>query len=211
MTQTSTLTIEDIRRALLQPLPGLPAQLRMSPPGRPNQQSPDSQPAREAGVLLLLYPRQDQLHFVLTRRAERLGSHKGQISLPGGRCEPTDRNFVDTALRETFEELGIASETVQVLGQLTPLYVLPSNFMVHPVMGYSDQPPIFVPNSDEVAEVIEVPLWLVLDPATKGNELRSLISRNGQQVLTPHYRIGSHSVWGATAMVLSEFEALLNI
>lgn len=205
-----TPTIADIQRALRKPLPGLAAQLRMSPPGRPSQAPAEGMPVREAGVLLLLYPKVEQLHFVLTRRAERLGSHKGQISFPGGRREPSDRDFADTALRESFEELGILSETVHILGELTPLYVPPSNFMIHPVVGYTDAPPVFMPNLDEVAEVIEVPLWQMLDPVTKGAEMRVLVSQNGKPVLTPHYRIGTHSVWGATAMVLSEFEALLD-
>ncbi len=191
-----------------QPLPGLAAQLRMSPPNRPNK-VPQGTTPREAGVLLLLYPTEGALHFVLTRRTERLGSHSGQISFPGGRREPSDADLTATALRETHEELGIDLNGINLLGHLTPLYVPPSHFLISPIVAYSHHVPAFNPNANEVAEVIEAPLTVLFDEAAKGAELRALISQNGAQQLTPHYRIAGHNVWGATAMVLSEFESLL--
>jgi 8-oxo-dGTP pyrophosphatase MutT (NUDIX family) len=204
-----TASIEDIHQALQQPLPGLAAQLRMSPPSRPNE-VPQGTTPREAGVLLLLYPKEDTLHFVLTRRTDRLGSHSGQISFPGGRRELGDADLAATALRETREELGLSLDDIEVLGHLTPLYVPPSHFLVSPIVAYLHHAPHFTPNADEVAEVIEAPLAVLFDEAAKGAERRALISQNGKQVLTPHYRIANQTVWGATAMVLSEFEALLH-
>ena len=208
---SESLTLDDIRHALQQPLPGLTAQLRMSPPGRPNQAPQTAQPPREAGVLLLLYFKKGALHFVLTRRTERLGSHSGQISFPGGRREPSDADFAATALREAHEELGIVLDEVEVLGHLTSLYVPPSHFLVQPVVAYAPLASPFKPNADEVAEVIEAPFAVLFDETAKGAEMRTLISQNGKQMLTPHYRIARHSVWGATAMVLSEFEQLLRL
>lgn len=205
----STLSIALVRRALRQPLPGLPAQLRMSPPGRPNVLPPNGVPPREAGVLLLLYPHGSGLHFVLTRRTDRLGSHSGQISLPGGRREPDDADFTATALREAYEELGVMLDDADVLGQLTELYVPPSHYLVHPIVAYLTQRPLFQPNADEVAEVIEAPLVILLNPDIREEEPRALLSQGGAMAVTPFYRIGGHKVWGATAMVLSEFEALL--
>ncbi|NJM41551.1 MAG: CoA pyrophosphatase [Anaerolineae bacterium] len=202
------MTLESIRHALQQPLPGLAAQLRMSPPGRPND-VPQGVAPREAGVLLLLYPREGVLHFVLTRRTERLGNHSGQISFPGGRREPEDADLTATALREAREELGIGLETIDVLGHLTPLYVPPSHFLISPTVAHTLYTPSFHPHPDEVAEVIEAPLSALFDEAAKGSELRHLLSQNGAQQLTPHYRIAGHHVWGATAMVLSEFEAVM--
>jgi 8-oxo-dGTP pyrophosphatase MutT (NUDIX family) len=205
----SDLTLDLVRRALQQPLPGLPAQLRMAPPGRPNVRPPNSALPRDAGVLLLLYPANGALHFVLTRRTDRLDHHGGQISLPGGRHEPGDADFAATALREAYEELGIVLDGADVLGQLTALYVPPSHFLVHPTVGYLPMRPLLQPNEDEVAEVIETSLAVLLDPDVREEEPRALVSQGGRVVSTPYYRIGRHKVWGATAMVLSEFETLL--
>ncbi len=204
----SLLNLDAVRRAMRQPLPGWAAQSRMAPPGRAPFAAPEVAP-RQAGVLLLLYPRDGALHFVLTRRADRLGNHGGQISLPGGRRELGDADFVATALREGREELGIALDEAELLGALTALYVPPSNFIIHPAVAYAPTRPDFRPNANEVAEVIEVPLCDLLDPTRQGAELRPLVSLGGALGMTPHYQFGAHKVWGATAMVLSEFEALL--
>jgi 8-oxo-dGTP pyrophosphatase MutT (NUDIX family) len=203
-----TMTLDEVRHALLQPMPGLPAHLRMSPPGRLIA-PPASAIPRDAGVLLLLYPFKGDLHFVLTRRTDRLGNHSGQISFPGGRREPGDVDLVATALREAQEELGIDPAGVEILSTLSELYVPPSNFVIHPVVAYAQARPAFMPQADEVAEVIEAPLAQLLDPTVKCVVARPLVSLNGQVVDAPAYRLAGHDVWGATAMVLSEFEILL--
>lgn len=209
MLETQLLTLDLVRRALQQPLPGLAAQIAMAPPERPTVLPPNSTPPREAGVLLLLYPKDEGLYFVLTRRTERLGSHSGQISFPGGRREIGDVDFAATALREAHEEIGIALNGIEVLGELTDLYIPPSHFVVHPVVAYAPCAPMFHPHDGEVAEVIEAPLGLLLDPTIKDAAPRALVSQGGREVLTPFYRIAGHQVWGATAMILAEFAALL--
>ena len=203
-----TITIDEVRVALQQRLPGLPAQLRMSPPGRVTEQPAGATP-REAGVLALLYSIEGELHFVLTRRTDRLGNHSGQISFPGGRRERDDVDLVATALREAREELGIDPAGVEIIGALTQLFVPPSNFVIHPVVGYMAVRPAFSPHPDEVAEVIEAPLAALLDPSIKVTVTRPLVSLNGQVVNAPAYQLAGHEVWGATAMVLSELEVLL--
>jgi 8-oxo-dGTP pyrophosphatase MutT (NUDIX family) len=203
------ITLDQVRRALSLPLPGLPAQLRMSPPDRPHVAPPQGASPRQAGVLLLLYPRRGALHFVLTRRTERLGTHSGQISLPGGRREPHDADLTATALREANEELGVELNEADVLGHLTDLYVPPSHFMVYPTVASLDRTPVFHPQPGEVAEIIETPVAILFDPEVHAEAPRALVSLDGRVVSTPFYRIGGQQVWGATAMILSEFEALL--
>ncbi len=164
--------------------------------------------ANQAAVLLLLWPQDGSLHFVLTRRASDLRGHSGQISLPGGRCDPDDSDRTATALRETEEELGIVTSDVQVLGRLDSIYIPPSNFMVFPVVGALPDPPRFRPRAAEVAEVLPLPLALLFDPQRKRESLQN---RKGRCLRIPWYDLGGQMVWGATAMLLSEFEGRLRL
>ncbi len=195
-----------IRQALRRPLPGRAAQMRMATRPRPDLEArPPGHRPREGGVLILLYPKDGRLHFPLTRRTETLGDHKGQISLPGGAREG-DEPLEWTALRETHEELGVDPRSVEILGVLTPLYIFPSDYYITPYVGTRPDCPTFVPDPLEVAEVLEVPLLTLLDPAIRQEEEWILY---GTTTRVPFYQIGEHKVWGATAMVLSEFAAIL--
>ena len=201
-------TLDDVQRALA--LPAFDherAWRRMVPRQRVMQRPPD-QPgtARPAGVLVLIYPQTKHLKFVLTRRSEEVASHKGQISLPGGSQEVFDPSPMDTALRETCEEIDVCREDIQVIGVLTPLYVSVSDFVIHPFIGYMSERPAFRPATTEVAEIIEMPLRDLLDPAIKTSERWTL---RGTEIDVPFYRVGEHAVWGATAIILSEFEGRL--
>lgn len=195
-----------IRRALGRPLPGRVAQMRMSTRPRPGLEarSPGHQP-RQGGVLILLYPKAGRLHLPLTRRTETLEDHKGQISLPGGAREGNEP-LEWTALRETHEELGVDPQSVEVLGMLTPLYIFPSDYCITPYIAARPDRPTFVPDPVEVAEVLEVPLLTLLDPTIRREEERIL---HGIPARVPFYQIDEHKVWGATAMVLSEFATML--
>jgi len=202
------LVIDLAREALRRPLPGFAGQSRMMPPGR--FVPPDISAAHLGGVLVLLYPVDGVAHVVLTRRTETLGKHRGQISFPGGRMDAGDHDLIATALRETREELGIEVSEANVLGTLTPLYIPPSNYLIHPAVAALPGRPRFAPNPAEVAEVIEVALETLATP-----EARSVgpmpVVRNGTTFVVnmPHFVVGGHRVWGATAMVLAELlEAL---
>jgi 8-oxo-dGTP pyrophosphatase MutT (NUDIX family) len=168
--------------------------------------APPGVEARQAGVLLLLYPIHNALHLILTVRASNVNHHRGQVSLPGGGWEEGDKSYQETALREAQEEIGISTNGLEFLGPLTTLYVPPSNNVVHPFTAYTPRRPTFDPDPKEVAELLEVPLDLLLDPATRGEE--DWIWRDAP-LHVPFYAIGEHKVWGATAIILSEFLALL--
>ena len=203
---TAHCTFDDVRAALALPdFDGFGAQRRMMPAGRPVGRAGEGAAGpRLGGVLLLLYCAEEQLHLVLTRRPDYDGVHGGQVSFPGGRHEPPE-TLADTALRETYEEIGVPGTDVEIMGGLTPLFVVPSNFEVHPFVGryLGEGRPRFVPDVREVAAVLEVPLRLLLDPATRVEE--SLELRGGLRLRVPCFRVGEGLVWGATAMMLSEF------
>ncbi len=206
-----TVTVTDIQKikaALRQPLPGADGQAPLSPEGRYPAERLREMPQhyREGAVLLLLYPRNNALHFVLTRRPEYNGVHSGQISLPGGAREPGEQ-FQNTALRETWEEVGVPVNQISVLGALTQLYIPPSNFMVYPFVGYCTAAPHFRPDAREVAEIMQVPVSVIQDPHNRHSEVREHPQLG--RIKIPYMLIHGYKVWGATAMILSEFNALL--
>lgn len=196
-----------LRAALARPLPGLSAQMGMAPAPRPGTDRilDPLLNCRRAGVLVLFYPCGGELCLVLTRRTDAVDSHRGQISLPGGSMDPGE-DAVAAALRETWEELDVDTARLEVLGELSPLYIPPSGFCIYPVVAYAAERPDFVPNPGEVAEVLEVSLAHLLDPGTRGDEIWPT---RGVDVRVPFYRVGHHKVWGATAMVLCELLTLI--
>ena len=211
MLRTQLLSLETLRRAMAQALPGITAQEQMSPPYRSGIVPREIVNPNYGGVLILLYPNHGELHFVLMRRSDHPEDrHKGQISLPGGRHEESDADYRATALREAREELGITLDNYEMLGSLSTLYIPPSNFHIYPAVAYTPVRPDFVPDPGEVAELIEVPLSTLLDPQTRSVEEWTMPQYNNSKVMMPHYHIDGHKVWGATAMVLAEFAALAN-
>jgi len=204
----ANMDVATVQRALQKPLPGIEAQTRMST--RPRTSAHEfnhSSPPRQAAVLVLLYPHTEQLWLPLTRRTERVATHKGQISLPGGAKEAADSSLWQTALREAKEEVGLENlQSVEYLGALSHLYIAPSNFQIHPFVAFTPVQPHFVTDPTEVAELIEFPLAALLDPTTKREETWFW---RGRHMQVPFYAWNEHVIWGATAMVLSELEVLL--
>ncbi|NJP05396.1 MAG: CoA pyrophosphatase [Chloroflexaceae bacterium] len=156
---------------------------------------------REAAVLLLLYPRHDELCFPLTVRNTSLPQHAGEVSLPGGAVDPDDGNPINTALRETAEELGVDIAGITIWGQLSAIYIPVSNFSLTTVVGFLPAPPILCPNPHEIAEVFEAPLSRLLQPDCVITEEWQL---GGQPVMVPFFALNGYKVWGATAILLSE-------
>ena len=200
---------QQVQQALtLKDFDPLAAQMQMAPmpritirraetPGRP----------RQGGVMIILYNKLNQTHLVLTRRRDDLKSHAGQISFPGGRREDGE-SLQTTAFRETLEEIGIQPTELDFLGRLSHLYIPPSDYEVHPfVTWYKNGRPTFIPQETEVAEILEVPLSHLLDPSTRQRETWQI---QGYELDVPFYLVSGHKVWGATAMMLSEFLARLD-
>jgi 8-oxo-dGTP pyrophosphatase MutT (NUDIX family) len=199
-----------LRSRLAQPLPGLEAQLRMAPTPRLGWDPlkfPDG--ARAGAALLLVYPHDEALHFALTVRGSALRNHTGQVSLPGGRVDEGE-SFEDAALREAQEEVGVDPRAVELIGRLTPLHIPVSGFVLHPVIGFTSMRPAFQRAEWEVARIIEAPVSLLADAGVFKREIRRRVV-NGQtiDVDVPFYDIEGEKVWGATAMVLAEFSAML--
>jgi 8-oxo-dGTP pyrophosphatase MutT (NUDIX family) len=199
----SPYSLIEVQQALaLTNFDGQSAQLKMMPARARRRADHLPGKARLSGVLVLLFCNDQELTLVLTRRRDDLPAHAGQVSFPGGRHEPPE-TLLMTALRETEEEIGIAPESLQILGALTPLYIPPSDFEVHPFVAWyhNGQRPFFTPSPDEVAELLEVPLAHLFDPATLVEE-RWLFQ--GHEIDVPYFDVEGHKVWGATAMMLSE-------
>lgn len=192
--------LNNLEKRLVKDLPGLQAQMLMAPKNRPFLIAPENPVL--AAVLVLLFKRSEGWYTVLIKRNEYDGPHSGQISLPGGRKEQSDRSLQETALRETEEELGIPSSHIRILGNLTPLHIPASNYLVHPFVGYYKEIPSWKPDLSEVNYVIEVGLNHLLD--TGNMKLRKISS--GKVIWeAPYYDVSGEQVWGATAMIMSEF------
>lgn len=176
--------LENLKKRLLLPLPGKEVQYRMAPSYRPETEGTLNKLL--AGVTILLYQKDRKLYFPLIERPQYNGVHSGQISLPGGRMDESDRNLTVTALRECEEEIGINSSDILVLGSLTSLFIPVSNFEVHPTVGYLKKDPIFVPQITEVVSIIEVPADLLLSDQIKD---RKIIEYNGNQEEIPFFNI----------------------
>lgn len=204
-------TFDELRRdlpSLLGQLPGLEAQRRMAPVPRHGWRPgllPDE--ARPAAALLALYPAGGDATLLLTKRSAALPQHGGQVSLPGGAVDRGE-TVEQAALREAHEEVGIDPSTVAVLGALTPLHIPVSGFVLHPIVGALAGRPSTVVAPHEVSRVIEVTVDDLLDSACHRRVVRV---RDGVEFDMPYFDLDGEQVWGATAMVLAEFAAVLGV
>ena len=191
------------------PLPGKKAQLIAAPANRFKNISKNVinlKRAKKAAVLIYCYPKKEKIYFSLIKRSNYSGVHSGQISLPGGKFDKNDSSLKETALRECGEELGINIDLKKDLFALTPLYIPPSNFIVTPYLAYENFYPKFNPDSREVALHIEISIEELKKLKI---EKKILINEYQNESLIPCYTYKGHIIWGATAMILSEFKSLL--
>ncbi|MFQ6604473.1 MAG: NUDIX hydrolase [Fidelibacterota bacterium] len=195
-----------VRDLLSGELPGKAAQRRMiARPKIPVPETVFNSRRTPAATLILLYPTEDQIRFILTRRSQTVDQHKGQISLPGG-VQNEGEDLKATALRETWEEIGVPPDHITILGQLSPLQVKVSGYNIHPFVGWMDFEPMITPSPEEVEDVFSVPLAQLLDDITVRHEDMKI---NRFPLAVPFFQFESAKVWGATAMILSEFKVLI--
>jgi 8-oxo-dGTP pyrophosphatase MutT (NUDIX family) len=204
--------IQHLKQRLEQPLPGMEAQSKMMSVrfkrNDTNDYAKASDPARRAAVMVLLFQKDGQWYTNLMQRPESAYAHSKQVSFPGGGLEEADADLEACAKRETEEEFGIPRDKIQVLGALTELFIPVSDYLVQPFVGYLEEAPRYKPDPNEVAEVLEVPLKDLLDPA-----LRKMTTIQVSAAVSlsdiPYFDVANKVVWGATAMMLSEFVEIL--
>ena len=165
--------IQHLQIKLKEPLPGIVAQSKMASNSRIKwiRDQIDDSSARESAVLLLLYPDKDITRLVFILRPEYDGVHSGQVGFPGGRYEKEDHSFLETALREANEEIGIDKSEVNIIGGLSKLYIPPSNFNVYPYIGYVETKPEFIPDKTEVARILEIDLKDLLNNNNRSSKI----------------------------------------
>ena len=197
-----------LQKRLGQPLPGTAAHepLRAEPIGAFRPKFEHKVPPKPGAVLLLLYPDNGSIKFPLTKRPDYVGTHGGQVSFPGGKAEPGETSE-QTALREGEEEIGIDSAQVEVIGKLTDLFVIPSNFMVTPIVAIQKSKSVFKPDPVEVVRILEGKLDDLLRPDSI--QRKEILAAGIYPLSAPHFLIDNEIVWGATSMMLNEFRVIL--
>ncbi len=197
--------ISQIRGQLQKPLPGKKQQYLMAPEFR--REPIVSSPGKNAAVMICLFPGDIDIQIVFIKRSEYDGPHGGQISFPGGVQEEKDMDLAETAIRETMEEIGVYCEKSAILGSLTPLAIPISNMNVQPFVGFYDKNPDFTIEKREVDYIILATLDELSDPHCVQKEKWKLQDR---EIDVPFYRVNGNIIWGATAMILCEFLAVIS-
>jgi len=198
---------QKIQAALCQSLPGRTAQQKLSV--QPFRSLPHEKTTRkrDASVLLLLFQENDDLKFILTKRTKTMTNHGGQISFPGGALDSGESTEA-AALREAKEEIGLLPNDINILGSLSPLFVPVSGFTIFPLVGWMDKRPQILPNPTEVEKII---LVSIQDLQSEQNVRKETSEWQGIDFTIPYFALNGEKVWGATAMILSEFRQILRI
>jgi 8-oxo-dGTP pyrophosphatase MutT (NUDIX family) len=196
-----------LKNELKTPLPGKDAHINMLPKGRILIESPEFK--KNAAVSIIMYPSNTgDVEIIFIKRAEYDGHHSGQISFPGGKEEKDDKNLLTTAIRECYEEIGVKLTENNLVGELTPVYVMVSEFMIYPFVFYYQSEPVIEIAISEVSYTIKFPIHKLLNNNIRSEKIMNLF---GHDIEVPYYNIMNEIVWGATAMILSELIEILEI
>tara|TARA_B110000438_G_C15766048_1_gene629673 strand:- start:566 stop:1189 length:624 start_codon:yes stop_codon:yes gene_type:complete len=201
--------INQLRRQLKQPLPGIEAQSIMMVSPKPVFQKNISKEAiKPSAVLIILFFENNSWNFFLTKRSQSVSHHKGQISLPGGKLERGE-SLQQAALRESEEEIGIISKNIHIIGALSYFNVPVSNFKILPFIGWIKDKPNLKIHDKEVEKVFSISIEKFILKSTQKTKYENL---NGRKLKIPYFDIDNEIVWGATSIILSEFKrVILNI
>jgi 8-oxo-dGTP pyrophosphatase MutT (NUDIX family) len=194
------------KRLLEQALPGHEQIMQKLSPYQLKVKSEPNSNTRRSAVLIMFYPKGEDIFMPLILRPQYDGVHGGQMAFPGGRVELKDKDIQATALREAQEEIGIKSTDVKIIKNLTELFISPSNMYCQPVIGYMPYKPDFYPDEHEVAGIFEVSISEILDPSIV--QMRTVETR-GIKLETPCFMIQEQVVWGATALMIAELIEIL--
>lgn len=201
------VTRSELQKALDHPLPAWEGQKRMSLFQDEYQRKKGSENAKKAAVMVVLEELRQQI-IIIERASHPLDKHKGQLSFPGGQYDAScDESLMDTAVRETREEIDLHIEPQQVIGPMSPLYIPVSNFQVQPFVTMLDEVKNLTPQPTEVAEIWRLDLEVLFAHQIHKTEMRLATGMLLKDV--PFYPLGEKKVWGATAMMLAELSAIL--
>lgn len=197
-----------LKNRLTAPLPGLDAAKVMSArlANGSRIRMNHEKPAKQGSVMILLYQDGETVRFPLIQRPEYPGVHSGQMALPGGKKEPNEDD-IQAALRETQEEIGVHAGEIEIIGSLSSFYVFASNFQILPVIGRINRKPMFIPQEEEVAEIISADIYHLIDDAY--HKEKDITVGEGFELRAPYFDLEGKVVWGATAMMLNEFKVIV--
>ncbi len=194
-----------IANALKEPLPGFEAHKEMMPYKRISAtEAKQTLTPRQSAVMVILFPVEDDINVLLIQRTVTGGTHSGQIAFPGGKMDPEDKDLLDTAIRETWEEIGIPEEKITILGALSDVYIPPSNFLAQPYIGWMSRFPDLTLQPTEVQQVLTISLKQLFLPENRSRKEMHIPTFN-VTIDVPYYDLNGHTVWGATALMLNEF------
>ena len=205
------ILIENIIENLKQPLPGKEAHKELAPYRNEIELDFKNKNPKIASTLLLIYPKDEETFFCLIERQEYGGTHSNQISFPGGKNE-SGESMKETALRETMEEIGVDPISINIIGELSQVFVPTSNFLIHPFVGYCDFTPDFKANEREVKRIIEVNIKALFKKDVIKVKKMSFKKSSGKiKFEVPYLDLNNKIVWGATSVILNEFRKMLQL